>query len=281
MAASPQTSVTFSPPRAVAGMLADSGPVDIISARVDADAGIAPGLVVCRTSGGDKAAGFPSSIALDADAILVAFATALAIQTIDTEADGVIGLGRITPARKITVARSSNANQDAVTAVLSYMSAGVLLTQNLAFADAGNDSFTSTFDADRFVSLVIPAQSGTGGTTTIGVAAATELTASDVLGVSVVDSSKTLETVLSQDNNEVYEDQTVMPTLRKGRIFVVCETAFRAGDVPYVRLVATGDEKLGAVRAGNSDSGDCLPWRDARFVSSGAAGFAVLAVLMP
>lgn len=283
MAANPQTSVTTTPARALAGSIADTGELcDIISARVDATAGIKPGLAVLRTEGGDKAAGFPTSFAADDDAILTAYATAAAQQVIDSEANGVIALGRIFPARKITITRSAHVDQDAVSAVLRYLSNGVLQSQTLTFANGGGDTFTSTYDADHFIDLTIPAQAGALGTTKIGVEAATVLTAQDVLGVSVRDASKTLESSLSSDNNELFEDETLMPVLKKGRINVTCETAYRVGDIPYVRLTAAGAEQLGGFRTHDTDSGDALPWTDARFVSSGIAGsVGVLSVIVP
>lgn len=267
----PQTTVTASPASAYPGLQADAGFTDIVSVRIDAALGIAPGLVALATDGGDSAAGFPTSVALAVDAILTPLATSASQQVIDTEANGVIGLGRIFPMRKITIARSANAAQDAVSAVLRYLSNGVLYSQTLAFADGGGDSFASTFDADRFVDLTIPAQSGVGGTTTIGVAAASELHGFDVLGVIVRDFSKASETPALIDS-EVFGDGEVAPCMKHGRINVVVENNFRRGDRVYVRLVATGAEKLGSVRVHDTDGGDCVPWYQARLCNSGVAG---------
>jgi hypothetical protein len=279
----PQTTVTSSPSRALAGALDATNPHEIVSTCVDVTAGIAPGLVVLRTEGGDSAAGFPSSIGADDDAILTALATAAAIQTLDAEADGVIGTGRIWPPAKLSVTRSAHADQNAVTAVLSYLDEnGLPRSENLAFADAGGDSFTSAYYASRFVSLVIPAQAGVGGTTQIGITADRTLDGGDVLGVSVLDVAKTLEVSPSSWNNEVYEDATQMPALRKGRINVTVENAFRSGDCPLVRFVAAGAEKLGAIRVHDTDGGDCIAWRRARLMSSGSAGeVGILEVNLP
>lgn len=113
-----------------------------------------------------------SSLAADDDAVVTALATAASIQTIGrTAITGVLGGDFSTP-RKITVTRSSHADQDAVTAVLTYVDwYGRTRVENLAFANGGGDAFTSAYPAIRFVSLVIPAQAGTAGTTKIGVAA--------------------------------------------------------------------------------------------------------------
>lgn len=113
-----------------------------------------------------------SSLAADDDAIMAALATAAAEQVLDTEAAGVIGRDTMSPPRKLTVTRSAHADHDAVTAVLVYVDEyDQTITENLAFVNGGGDSFTSSRRAKRFVSLTIPAQSGNGGTTKIGVAA--------------------------------------------------------------------------------------------------------------
>lgn len=118
-----------------------------------------------------------SSLGLDADAILTSLATSASPQTIDTEADGVIGLGEISPPRKITIVRSAHADHDAVTAVLSGLDEfGNAQSENVAFANGGGETLTSTKRYSRFTSLVIPAQAGTGGTTGIGIAAAVDAT---------------------------------------------------------------------------------------------------------
>lgn len=120
-----------------------------------------------------------SSLAADDDAILTALATSVSEQSIPaSQANGVIGRAVISPPAKLTVTRSAHADQDAVTSVLTYVDdEGVTRTQNLAFANGGGDSFTSTYRARKFVSLVTPAQAGTAGTTKIGVAA--RVTATD------------------------------------------------------------------------------------------------------
>lgn len=113
-----------------------------------------------------------SALAADDDAILAALATADALQTITSQANGVIGRGTISPPAKLTVTRSAHSDQDEVSAILTYVDdVGITREQTLAFANGGNDSFASTYRASRFVSLSIPAQSGAGGTTKIGIAA--------------------------------------------------------------------------------------------------------------
>lgn len=118
-----------------------------------------------------------SSIIADDDSVLTALATAAAIQTIDTEANGAIALGVISPPRKITITRSAHADQDAVTLVLTGLDEyGDVQTENILATNGGGEVLTSTKLYSRFTSLVIPAQSGVGGTTKIGHAAAATVT---------------------------------------------------------------------------------------------------------
>jgi len=110
----------------------------------------------------------------DVDAILASGgASAIADQTISGAAlNGVVGYRDMTVARKITLVLSSHADWDATTATLTGLDAdGNSQSESLTIPNGGNSTVTSTKRYKRVVSLVIPAQSGTGGTYTIGVAA--------------------------------------------------------------------------------------------------------------
>lgn len=268
----PQTTYTEAPERAYPGGLADDGAHDIDTAIVDEADGIAPGLVVLRTSNGDRAAGFPASIGADADAIKTNIASAAAPQALDTsDFNGAIGAGRIFPPALIDLALSNHTDWDATSATLEGLDEnGLPVSETLSIPNGGNATVTSTKYYSRVTGLTIPAQTGTGGTAQLGVSASRTLDGGDVLGVSV----RTHKALASQspDDNEVYEDEDPMPVLKQGRINVVVENAFRAGDQVLVRLVATGDERLGSVRVHDTDSGDCVPWRRARLLNSGGAG---------
>lgn len=271
-----QTSFSAVPSKARPGMLADEAYNEIVSTVVDhvsAGSTIEPGLLVLRTSGGDSAVSTPAAVAADDDAIMTALATSAGVQTLDTELNGVIGTGRISPPRKITITRDNHADHNAVTAVLTGLDEnGLPVSENLAFADGGNEVVTSSLYYSYVISLVIPAQAGVGGTTKIGIAGVSgvSLEGGDVVGVSI-HRHKALATP-SSSNNENYEDGSQMPALKRGRIFVTIENAFRAGDAVLVRLVAAGAEKLGAFRVQTTDGGDAAPCKRARLRSSGGAG---------
>lgn len=119
-----------------------------------------------------------TSLGADVDAIVTSVATSASIQTLSgATLTGALGGDDLTPPRKITVTRSSHADHDAVTAVLTGVDEfGATQSENLAFANGGNETITSTKRYLSVTSLVIPAQAGTGGTTQVGIAAAVDAT---------------------------------------------------------------------------------------------------------
>lgn len=277
-----QTTATAAPAVAVAGMPADNGPKQDDSYVVESAAGIAPGLAVYRGTGGADHARVCPVPATDADAIMAALATAASTQTLDTELGGVIGTGLIAPPRKVTIQRSSHADQNAVTAVLTGLDQnGNRVTEEFSFADGGGDSFTSTYYYSKVESLVIPAQAGTGGTTEIGVAATFVVSPKDFLGIGV---HSTMKTRFDGSNTNVatYEQYDRIPVRRAGRIYCVIENAFEAGDQLFIRHIATGNEVLGALRVTDTDSGDCALAPMLRLLSSGDAGaFGIVEINLP
>jgi hypothetical protein len=269
-----QTSVESAPSKAYPGMEAYAEWNKKITGICEATESypLEPGLVVMRGAGGDMTARVPPAVAADADALKTNIGSTAGVQTF-TGADfnGVIGTGRISPPARLDLILSSHANWDATSATIIYEDEhGVRQTESLAIPDGGGATVSTTGYASRIVSLAIPAQAGTSGTATLGVSATRTLAGGDVLGVAVR-THKGLVAPAS-DDNEVYEDGSELPILKEGFVYVLCENAYEAGDRPLVRVVATGAEKLGACRVGDTDSGDCIAWPDARFESSGSAG---------
>jgi hypothetical protein len=271
-----QTSYTQDPAVAYAGMPADDGFKDDLSTVVADTAGIDPGLVVVRGLEGDKTSRLIPAVAADVDGIIATPVAASAgapvvVAAGDPEVDGALGAGPYILPKKITVALNSHANWDASTGSITYEDQdGVQQTEALAIPDAGNVTLTTTGFARRFVSITIPIQAGTAATFTMGVSAAASVGGGDVLGVSV--RTHKARSDFSASDAQKYLDEEVMPVRRKGRVWVTVENAFEAGDMPLVRGIAAGAEKLGAIRVGDTDSGDCFPWTRARLLTSGSAG---------
>ena len=270
-----QLTYSQDPSAAYPGTPADDGFKDDVRFVVEETNGIEPGLVVMRGTGGAKTARLPPAVAADVDAIATTTATAASPQTLDDsgELDGTIGLGLISPPSKISLIMDSDTDWDATTATIVYRDEnGVQQTESLAIPDGGNATVKTVGYASYVESLVIPAQTGTGGSFTVGIGGVDDrtLAGGDVLGVAVRQHKARLDN--SASDAELHEDESVMPVRRKGRIWVTVENAFAAGDRPLVRVVATGSEDLGAIRVDDDDSNDCIPWSGARLMSSGSAG---------
>ena len=251
------------------GDLADSGPHDIVSTIAETDTTIEPGLVVVRGTDPDRQAQLPESTGADADAIHDGTATVALGQTI-TSFNGTIGNDLLAVPLLPVLTIASHADIAAGNWVLTYEDPdGVLRTLTVATTTDTGATGTGTYAMRRAISLVQPATDGTGGTFTVGTAAGGAL-GGETIGVAVRTHKARRDGASA--NCEDYEDESRMPVCRAGRIAVKPENAYRAGDRVFVRVTAGASERLGAIRVGDSDSGDCLEWAGARMVSSGAGG---------
>lgn len=270
----PQTSMQASPDKGSPGLIAygDSVNLDIISTLVEDTADIAPGLCVVRGIGGDRTARLPLAVAADVDSLIVTLPSS-GIQVVYDSAgefDGAVSLGRLYQPKRVVLVLDAQADWDATTATLVYEDEnGLRVTELMSIPNGGNATVTSDGFASAVISLTVPAQTGAGGSATLGNNAEASFNGSlDVLGISVL-TAKTISS--SSSDNENYEDEDQMPVLKEGCVWVECETDFEAGQQALVRSIA-GGSGLGAIRAGDTDSGDCFAWERARFRTSGSAG---------
>ena len=106
----------------------------------------------------------------DPDAILATGASTAGIQTLTgSTLDGVVGDDPMNPARVLTMTFNSHADWDATTAVVTGLGpSGEAQTENFAIPNGGNATVTGTKRFSRVTQIVIPAQSGTSGTFTVG-----------------------------------------------------------------------------------------------------------------
>ncbi len=77
--------------------------------------------------------------------------------------------------------------------------------------------------------------------------------------------------VANASDEHLYEENSEMNILRKGRIWVVTEDACVPGDDVYFRHVATGAEKFGALRT-DADGTDATQIAGATFETTAVAG---------
>jgi hypothetical protein len=271
------TGYKTAPAKARPGLLYD-GDHDIWGVSCDEAGGIAPGLLVVRSEGGDHAAILPPTPVLDADGIYTSHAaSAGGAQNLTSASwDGVLAGERFPLPVKLTVTLNSNANWDATTGSITYPNEnGELVTESLTIPDGGGTTLTTTgFASGPPTAVTIPQQSGAAATYQIGVSATASLEGGIVHGISVREHKGLV--VPSYDNNEVWEENVEFGALKRGRIYVQMESSFVAGDFPFVRLTAGVGETRGRFR-GDADGGDAVIFRRARLLNSGSAGdYAIL-----
>jgi|GEM_PF-5127227 len=250
-----------------AGGLADSGTHDVKS--VIAAAIIAAGLVVVK--GAVPAKGYLPTPpdAADADGIIATASSAVTAQTLSgASLNGAMGAERLIPPRNITLTLNSHADWDATVATVTGLDdAGDVIQENLLIPNGGAVTVTGVLLFASVTSLYLPAQSGVAGTATLGFGALVgSITGRDVHGVALYDATR---------EPEGYPVGYPVPCVRKGRVFVTSETSYVDGDPVFVRLVVTGSEVAGHVRA-TADSNDCARLKGASFWRSGSAGVAVI-----
>lgn len=269
-----QTSYDFAPAAGLPGQVGRFKP-GMFAKTLIAFAAIVPGLVVFtgRAVGGVAGQGGPMTApAATATAIIATGgASSGSIQTI-TSFNGALGGGEFFPPRNVTLTFNSNADWDATTAVVTGTDEnGVTVTENLSIPNGGAATVTGAQVFRSITSLVIPAQSGTGGTFTMGVG--TILGAVDHL----------VEGIAQRDNTRSavnYAAGELVPVLKTGDVFVTSETAVKEGDPVWVRVQASGSEVLGAVRA-TPDSTKCVRIKNARFSSTNTAGLSRIELNLP
>lgn len=216
------------------------------------------------------------SEAVDVDAIVIAYTTSTGIQTFSgATLNGVVGATEMQPGRLITFVFSNHADFDATNITLTGISPlGVTQTESIAIPNGGNATVNSTLYYASVTSIVVPAQSGTGGTATFGVAALTPLVIADFRGVAVRQPVKTTIAtagiygypgITSSSVTADYVDAEVVPVLTSGGIWVYSEEAIADGDPVYVRAASgAGGTTLGAFR-NDADSGACVLVVGAKF----------------
>jgi hypothetical protein len=194
-------------------------------------------------------------------------ASSASIQTL-TAANGSVGLGVMAPARRITLILSNHANWSATTAVITFVNAaGRTVSENLSIPSGGNTTLTTVAAARQFVSLVIPAQGGTSGTATVGIAALdATVDIADFEGIALFDPGQTPGSVLDSNSFEYANGETV-PMGLKGKFYATVEGSPTVGAAVYVRIASgSGGSQIGAFRL-DADSSTAVLVPNARFES--------------
>jgi len=261
------------PAVAVAGLLgSESEPRAIVPVVVES--AIAAGLCVVQGSTTIAEGAPPAAPTADPDAIIATGASTAGVQSLSTTSlDGAVGQGFISPPKNLTLTLSSNTDWDATTAtVYGEDSDGNMISETFSIPNNGNATVTGNSFFARVITVNIPAQTGTGGTFTLGTGTKLGVVDGVVHGVSVWDGTR---------EPGVYAVDEVMPVIRRGRVWVYAEGAVNPSLPVFVRFVAGVGETLGRFRA-SLDSTDCGRLRGARWISTTAAeGFALLDLNLP
>jgi hypothetical protein len=106
----------------------------------------------------------------DVDALKLSIASATTIQTYTgADLDGAVGLGTMSPPRNVTITTTLSADIDAVAVVITGLDVdGAALTDTITLTDGGNTTDVGTAAFASVSSIVVPAQSGTGGALEFG-----------------------------------------------------------------------------------------------------------------
>jgi len=205
-------------------------------------------------------------------------ASSASIQTI-TSFGGTFGSVDIQPPRQVTITFDGSTDWDPTSGSITYVdSEGAVRTQTLAVATSA--ALTTTFAAKRVVSITLPAQTGAGGTFTVGTVALAALTAAEFDGVAIRQLFKRtissgslygLPGMLGVTGTADYVDGDSVSVLTTGGIWVYSEAGVQDGSSVYVRTAANGGlTQLGAFAPAAGTGLTLVP--GARFVrnSSGA-----------
>lgn len=286
-----QTSYTSRHAVAVEGMIADSRLVKHVNSRISVGT-IKAGKGVFRASAwepaqtdGDRhnpgtvAQTLSPAAAADVDAIatgtVIKSSASIAAYTA-AQADGVIGAGTLYPPRKLTITFDASTDWDPTNGTISFLDEnGDLTTETLVITTS--TTRTTVKRARSFVSWSQPAQTGAGGTATIGIAALA-YTLADFEGVAVYDSSIERQADAIAAGVE-WGDKVVLPVLAIGAIYVFPEVAVTPADAVYVRIASgAGGTVLGAFRT-DADTASAVLVTGAKWRTKSAAGAPAVLVL--
>lgn len=269
-----QSAVSTQTQLAVPGQIDQLFPEPTVVSKIPA-ATVTRGLLACFVAGADTVRHLERDAA-DADA----YATAAVIissasnQTIAASSfDGAVGDDIMRQARNVTLTLSNHADWDATTAIVYGLDEnGSPTSESLAIPNGGNATVSGLKLFSAVTSLYIPAQSGTGGTATLGFGSILGPLDGAAAGVVAFETSRTGLT---------YGTTEAAPLVRQGRVWMYSETAAYQGRDVYVRMVAGDGESLGAIRA-TPDSTDCALLKSAKFASTtAAAGYVLVEINLP
>lgn len=234
-----------------------------------AEGAMRPGDLAIRgddsSSSGKGARPLAAAAAADADGIVVSLASTAGTQTISGAGlDGAIGGDLMLPGRNLEFVFDGSTDWDPTTiTVTGEDENGDVITEDFAVATSTTTTGSKTFR--RVTSIAVPAQTGTGGTATVGTGTLLgPLTSADVLGmVRYLAARETAEGATAE-----FAQYDVLAIVREGLMWVEVEEAVADGERVFVRLVTSGAEAINGYRNdrdGTAAAPDCVPVKGMRF----------------
>lgn len=220
-----------------------------------AEGEIRPGAVAFRGTTGQGVTTVGAVPSADADGLIATIASSGSQQVLEAgDFDGVIGHSRLNPTRNVVLVLSSHADWDATTAVVEGENAdGDVVTENLAIPNGGSATVVGTQLFSKVTKLTIPAQSGTGGTATLGTGSVTgAFSTTGLLGMIEYKAAKFPASATAE-----YAQYETVPIIRKGTVWAEVEQDVLDGDSVFIRVTDNGDLKVGGLRK-DSDSGKAV-----------------------
>lgn len=272
-----QNSYAFAPAAGLPGQIARHKPGQFIASLI-AYAAMTPGLVAFngRAVGGSAGeAGHMTAPAASATGILATGgASSASSQTISgASLNGTYGNGaELLPPRNVTLVLSSSTDWDATTATITGTDEnGAVVTDSLSIPNNGNATVAGTVAFRTVTSVTIPAQTGTGGTFTVGIGSVFGSVDHLVEGIVARDVTRSAVAFAAGE---------LVPVMRNADLFVTSESAVKDGDPVFVRVRAPSGETIGAVRA-TPVSGETVRLKNARFVGANSAGLSRIDLNLP
>jgi len=196
----------------------------------------------------------------DVDAIIATIGSTAGVQTLDdTDLDGVIGGDTMSPPRNLVFTHDGNAYWDATTGIVTGLDAsGRTITESFAIPNglgAGAQTVTLTRLFASVISLDIPAQTGVGGSATLGYG--NRFDATGRIQVTATDGATYVDLAADTDgdwysylasSNFTIDDQTAEPTITLAEDLA----AIKAADADFFGLAvvdAQSAAQLDAVAA--------------------------------
>lgn len=102
-------------------------------------------------------------------------------------------------------------------------------------------------------------------------AATTDITGAKALGFAMFQDTYIDPTAQSNTERASYRQYAAMPVVRKGTMWIRCETAFTAGAKVFVRFTANGAGKVPGNIRNDADTDKAVALPNARFENTGAA----------